>query len=96
MDYKIAIVGEDNAEDEKLLSDSTDQELDRILSDASIRRSECFVSNVFSLRPPRGDVTNLFSNRGDKRTVPGLPPLSLGKYLLSDYLGEVHRLHKEL
>lgn len=60
--------------------------------------ASCAMTNVFNLRPQNNKLEELC---GPKSAVVGtssgtLPPLSLGKYLLSAYLPEVARLYREL
>ena len=69
--------------------------LDQLLSQAGIRRSECFTTNVFNLRPrPSNDVKNLCGGRAEG--IAGLPPLTQGKYVLQKYLPEIERLYEEI
>ncbi len=69
--------------------------LDQMLSQAGIRRSECYVTNCFNLRPkPRNDIENLC---GPKATgIAGMPQLLKGKYVRSEYGGEIARLYAEI
>lgn len=64
---KIAIVGEAfGAEEEKLgipFVGPAGQELNRMLREAGINRSECFVTNVFNLRPPSNDISKLCTTK---------------------------------
>lgn len=69
--------------------------LDQLLSQAGIARRDCFVTNVFNLRPrPSNDVKNLCGTRPEG--IPGLPELQRGKYVLRKYEPELDRLFKEL
>lgn len=69
--------------------------LDQLLSAAGIARRDCFVTNVFNLRPkPRNDVVNLCGTRAEG--IPGLPELQRGKYVLARYANEVERLYDEI
>lgn len=71
-------------------------ELMRMLSEAGIRRSECYLTNVFNLRPkPSNDIINLCTDNRPSYTG-GMPPLSRGKYLRPEYLPEVNRLYAEM
>jgi uracil-DNA glycosylase len=69
--------------------------LTQMLEEAGIARSECFLTNVFNLRPPGGnDVENLC---GDKdRAIVGRGPLRPGKYVKAEYASELLRLQEEL
>jgi hypothetical protein len=68
---KIAILGEAPGESEERQGrpfvGASGQELDRLLHEAGILRSECFVTNVIRCRPP-GNNLDLFVSR--KKTPP--------------------------
>jgi len=67
--------------------------LNRLLEQAGIRRSDCFVTNVFNLRPtPTDDITNLCQH---ERTG-GFTALQPGWYVRPEFFPEVLRLHREL
>ena len=65
------------------------------LSSVGIRFEDCYVTNVFNLRPqPSNDVKNLC---GPKSTgIVGMPPLAAGKYIRAEYGSELTRLYAEL
>ena len=68
-------------------------QLDQLLRDAGIHRSQCHVTNVFNLRPKDNALENICS----KEKVGGFAPLKPGGwYLREEYFGEVQRLHAEL
>ena len=70
-------------------------QLNSMLKDAGINRHECFLTNVFNLRPrPSNKIENLCSPKKEVRHA--LPPLSSGKYVRDEYLGELERLYSEL
>lgn len=74
----------------------TGYELMRMLGEAGIRRNECYLTNVFNLRPrPTNDIINLCSDTKPSNTN-GLPALSRGKYLRPEYLPQVNRLYAEM
>lgn len=54
--------------------------LNQTLAHAGIAREDCYVTNVFNLRPkPKNDIINLC---GDKSTaLPGYPALTKGKFV---------------
>jgi uracil-DNA glycosylase len=69
--------------------------LDQMLSAAGIARRDCYVTNVFNLRPkPSADVKNLCGSKAEG--IPGLPQLDKGKYILARYAGELERLYDEV
>jgi DNA polymerase len=97
--YKIAIVGEAWGEYEERerspFVGPAGWQLNTMLRDAGIARTECHLTNVFNLRPkPSNKIDNLCGTR--KEVLHALPPLSSGKYVLDKYLPEVERLRKEL
>src|SRR5215469_10899483 len=68
-------------------------QLDQLLQDARIHRSQCHVTNVFQLRPENNDIINLCS----KEKAGGFVPLRPGGWFLrEEYFCEVQRLHAEL
>ena len=69
--------------------------LDQMLAQTGIARSECYITNVFNLRPkPSNDVRNLCGTQAEG--IPGLPPLQRGKYVLRKYQSELDRLYAEI
>jgi uracil-DNA glycosylase len=98
---KLAIVGEAWGEEEERQQlpfvGASGQELTRILSDAGIDRSQCYLTNVFNLRPPGGNnIENLCGSKKDVGKGYPYPMLKQGKYILPQYLSELQRLKKEL
>lgn len=96
---KIAIVGEAWGEHEEKARapfvGPSGYELTRMLDEAGIRRADCFLTNVFNLRPrPTNDISNLCVSK--KECGHSLPPISAGKYIRSEYLPELERLRSEL
>lgn len=99
MKNKIAIVGEAWGEAEERervpFVGPAGWCLNGLLKDAGINRYECFLTNVFNLRPkPTNKIDNLCATRKEVRHA--LTPLSSGKYIRDEYLGELDRLYKEL
>jgi uracil-DNA glycosylase len=69
--------------------------LNQMLSQAGIDRKECYVTNVFNLRPqPKNDVENLCGPKTEG--IPGFPALKQGKYVHAKYAGELDRLFAEI
>jgi uracil-DNA glycosylase len=96
---KIALIGEAWGEAEERervpFVGAAGFELNRMLDEAGIRRADCFLTNVFNLRPrPTNDISNLCVPKAQDRS--GLPPLSSGKYIAAEFLGELTRLQREL
>lgn len=69
---KIMIVGEAPGADEERIGKpfigASGFELDRMLGEAGILRSECFITNVSRVRPPHNDIGNFIDFR---KTCPG-------------------------
>lgn len=99
MTCNIAIVGEAWGESEEAARapfvGTSGWALNQMLDEAGIHRADCFLTNVFNLRPPGGnDVGNLCTSKADG--VAGLGPVTLGKYLNPKYLPELDRLRQEI
>lgn len=69
-------------------------ELTRMLEEAGIRRADCYLTNVFNLRPEKNDVESLCGSKADG--IPGMPPIKNGKYIPRKLSGELSRLYNEL
>lgn len=94
---KIALIGEAWGEYEERerapFVGAAGWELTRMLKEGGIHRADCYLTNVFNLRPrPTNDIDNLCSTekQGD------LPALKAGKYLRTEYYPELQRLYTEL
>lgn len=97
MTVKIAIVGEAWGEQEERLRQpfvgGSGHELTLMLREAGIERANCFLTNVFNLRPkPTNDIGNLCQAERSG----AFPPLAKGKYLKPEYFPEVHRVVDEI
>jgi uracil-DNA glycosylase len=69
--------------------------LNQLLEDAGINRGECYVTNVFNLRPkPTNDIANLCGSKHEG--IPGREPVSAGKYIRAEFAGELARLAHEI
>jgi len=97
---KIALVGEAPGETEESTGfpfmGSAGQELTRMLTEAGIARSDCYLTNVLSIRPPNNKLHEFCASRDDVGREYSLPPLSNGKYLRPEFLPELDRLREEL
>lgn len=96
---RIAIIGEAWGEEEARLGlpfvGASGRELDRMLEEAEIDKGDCYLTNVFNLRPtPTNDIKNLGTNRAGSN-VP-MPEMQRGIYLQDQYFPELQRLWKEL
>jgi uracil-DNA glycosylase len=102
-DAKIALVGEAFGREEDLTGcpfvGQSGQELTRILSDAGIARGSCFLTNTFAFRPQDNDILSLCGKKAEVLEASpeyALAPISSGKYIHPQYLGELDRLYEEL
>lgn len=72
----------------------TGWELNKMLGEAGITRADCFLTNVFNLRPPNNKVEALC---GPKQLgIPSYPALVKGKYVAREFAKELERLGDEL
>lgn len=99
MKNKIALVGEawgEHEERERMpFVGPAGWMLNSMLASAGIVRADCFLTNVFNLRPrPTNKIDNLCASRREVRHA--LPPLSSGKYVRDEFLPELDRLYAEL
>jgi DNA polymerase len=95
----IAIVGEAWGEAEerqrKPFVGPTGWHLGKMLEEADIRKGDCFLTNVFNIRPPGNDVTELCGPK--ELGIKGYPALGQGSgYVLNKYNGELRRLADEI
>lgn len=97
---RIAFVGEAFGEQEALTGlpfvGNAGQELSRLLLEAGIDRRECFLTNVLAARPPDNKLDAWCSSRAEVGKDYSHTPLRQGKYLRSEFLGELTRLKEEL
>lgn len=97
---KIILVGEAWGEQEDMVGlpfqGSSGQELTRMLKEAGIDRKDCLLTNVFPLRPARNDIKTLCGKRAEVSKDYAFPFLSVGNYILEEYLGELPRLREEI
>jgi uracil-DNA glycosylase len=96
-EMKIAIVGEawgENEERTRLpFQGAAGYELTRMLKEAGIDRTTCYLTNVFNLRPkPNNDISNLCQ----PERAGAFPALSRGKYLRPEFFPEVTRVLEEI
>ena len=69
--------------------------LNAMLAQVGIDRKDCYVTNVFNLRPePKNDVLNLCGPKTGGIT--GYPALKAGKYIQARYAPELDRLFREI
>jgi uracil-DNA glycosylase family 4 len=97
--FKIALVGEAWGEHEERerapFVGPAGWQLNSMLKEAGINRHECYLTNVFNLRPkPTNKIDNLCATRKEVRHA--LPPLSSGKHIRDEFLPELDRLYREL
>jgi uracil-DNA glycosylase len=69
-------------------------ELTRMLSEAGINRADCYLTNVFNLRPAGNKIETLCGPK-DLR-LEGYPQLGKGGYILARYRPELERLQTEI
>ena len=69
-------------------------ELTRMLQEADITRADCYLTNVFNLRPSGNRIETLCG--GKSEGIEGYPALVKGKYVREEYYSEIERLGDEL
>lgn len=98
MTHPITIIGEayGEAEDKakRPFVGASGQELSRMLHEAGIDRGDCYLTNVFNIRPP-GNKIEAFT--GPKASaIPGFPALIKGKHVRKEFENELYRLGDEV
>jgi uracil-DNA glycosylase len=68
--------------------------LTQLMEEAGIVRSECFLTNVFNLRPPSNKIEALCGPKSE--ALQGYPPLVKGKHVREEFVYEIERLGREL
>ena len=68
--------------------------LTKMLAEAGIRRAECFLTNVFNLRPKWNKIEALCGAKSN--AIPGYPAIGSGKYIRSEFEPELLRLGDEI
>lgn len=95
---QIAIVGEAWGEREELertpFVGPSGYELTKMLSEAGIRRADCFLTNVINARPPGNKIEAFCGSKADG--IPGFPYIAKGKYLRKEFFHEIQRLGSEI
>lgn len=99
MQHKILIVGEAYGQAEEEAGapfvGSSGKLLNGLLAAAGINRDDCYLTNVFNLRPkPRNDVTCLCG--GKTTAIKWMPYLRRGEYVQQQYEPELLRLYEEV
>ncbi len=100
MSQQICIVGEAWGEHEERqrapFVGPSGYELTKMLGEAGIHRADCFLTNVFNVRPrPNNDIENLCTSKGED-CIKEMPPLKAGKYVRAEFRPELTRLTREL
>src|SRR5215472_15602207 len=69
-------------------------ELTRMLKEAGIVRADCYLTNVFNLRPAGNRIEELCGEK--KEGIKGYPALAKGKYVGQEFIPELERLGDEI
>lgn len=69
-------------------------ELTRILEEAGIARADCFLTNVFNLRPRGNDIKDFCGPKS--QSLHGYPSLGQSRYIRAEFEPELARLGDEL
>lgn len=86
--------GKDEEESRTPFVGTSGRFLNAMLAQVGIRREDCFVTNVFNLRPPGNDVEALCGKRHEG--IPGMPHIRQGKYIRAEFAPELARLYTEI
>lgn len=94
----IALIGEAYGEQEEKARmpfvGSAGYALTQMLDEAGISRADCYLTNVFNLRPPSNRIEALCGPK--QEALEGYPALVKGKYVRAEYEPELKRLGDEL
>lgn len=106
LNAKVAIVGDIPRQQEELTGipfiGSSGQELDAMLNEAGLARSDCFITNTFFTRPPENKLEKFCVSAKELKALGGygsnwdLGPIQPSKYLHPEFLPEIERLRAEL
>jgi uracil-DNA glycosylase len=86
--------GEQEARERKPFVGPTGGMLNYMLRDAGIERRDCFLSNVFNLRPYANKIETLCGPK--ELGIKGYPSLGKGGYVKAEYANHLERLGDEL
>lgn len=86
--------GEQEEREGKAFVGPTGWELNRMLSEAGIKRSDCFLTNVFNFRPPGNKIEALCTIKSEG--IHGYPSIGKHGYIHKQFRGELERLADEL
>lgn len=96
--HKIALVGEAwGAEEERERTPFVGYSgylLTQLLEEAGIARADCFLTNVFNLRPHANKLENLCGTKSEG--IAGYPALQKSQYVREEFSSELERLGNEL
>jgi DNA polymerase len=98
MQSSIVLLGEAWGENEERQRQAfvgyTGNLLNQLLASAGIDRRECFVTNVFNLRPPGNNIEAFCGPKSS--AIPNYPPLVVGKYVRREFTPELDRLANDI
>lgn len=86
--------GEREERERKAFVGSSGWLLDQVLTEVGVRRADCFLTNVFNLRPEGNKIEKLCGPKA--MAIPGYPPLGKAGYVRKEFINELIRLKKEL
>ena len=94
----IVIIGEAWGREEELAHapfvGTSGRLLTRLLYDAGINRSKCFLTNVFNFHPEGDDIDEVCGSAAT--AIPGYPAHHGARYVHRRFVGELSRLNREL
>lgn len=86
--------GEQEERDGKPFSGPSGQVLRGLMRQAGIAESECYITNVFNLRPRGNRIEGFYGPKN--LALPGWPAIERGKYISAEYAPELERLLAEV
>jgi len=86
--------GEQEEREGRAFVGPTGWELNRMLGEAGIKRSDCFLTNVFNFRPPGNKIEALCGPKTEG--IHGYPSIGKYGYIRKQFRGELERLADEL
>ena len=99
-DAKIVIIGEAPGETEDQMGvpfcGNSGEELRKMLAEAGIHKPDCYLTNVFKIRPPDNKLDSWCVNKEDLPDGYSLPPLYPRRFLRPGMESVVSELHTEI
>lgn len=86
--------GEQEEKEQTAFIGAAGYELTKMLTEAGIHRADCFLTNVFNLRPRANRIEDFCGPKTE--ALPGYPALTKGRFVRAEFAPELERLGDEL